>query len=289
MLMMKQVIKLLCISPLFFFSCRWGGNEVLSIQNLNASEMQGIKINEDGMKVKSRFAVPEGFKRKSAKPESFAAYLRNLPLKAVGTKVRYYNGEIKNDRAYEAVVDMEIGKQNLQQCADAVMRLRGEYFYSRKAYDSISFKLTNGFEVAYNRWMKGERVMVSNNETWWQKSAEPSNNYQSFRKYMDFVFSYAGTLSLSASLRSKAFKDIAVGDVFIVGGSPGHAVIVVDVAENKSGEKVFMLAQSYMPAQETQILKNLNDPALSPWYKVDDSDVLLTPEWKFGTDELKGW
>ncbi|WP_334296195.1 DUF4846 domain-containing protein [Clostridioides difficile] len=37
-----------------------------------------------------------------------------------------------------------------------------------------------------------------------------------------------------------------IGDVFIVGGSPGHASIIMDMAENeKTGEKVFMIAQSY--------------------------------------------
>ena len=58
-----------------------------------------------------------------------------------------------------------------------------------------------------------------------------------------------------------------IGDVFIIGGSPGHAVIVVDMAVNpETHEKVFLLAQSYMPAQQIQLLKNNNDPDLSPWY-----------------------
>jgi hypothetical protein len=77
---------------------------------------------------------------------------------------------------------------------------------------------------------------------------------------------YAGTLSLSKSMHTKSIEDMAIGDVFIKGGSPGHAVLIVDLAENEKGEKVFLLAQSYMPAQETQILKNNNDPDLSPWY-----------------------
>ena len=44
-----------------------------------------------------------------------------------------------------------------------------------------------------------------------------------------------------------------IGDVLIQGGSPGHAVIVVDMAENPAtGEKLYLLAQSYMPAQDIQ-------------------------------------
>ena len=83
-------------------------------------------------------------------------------------------------------------------------------------------------------------------------------------------------LKFEKELKSVDINDMQIGDVFIKGGSPGHCVIVVDMAQNKStGEKVFMLAQSYMPAQQTQLLINPND------------DTLNTPEWTFTKDQLK--
>lgn len=246
-------------------------------------------INENGMTIQTRFNPPNGFQRKPTNENSFANYLRNLPLKPAGAKVRYFNGNIKKSDVYDAVVDMEISNKDLQQCADAIMRLRGEYLYSIKAYDQISFTLTNGFKMDYAEWIKGNRVIVNGNQTVWRKTAEPSNTYKDFRNYMEFVFILPGTLSLSKSLHSKNIKDIAVGDVFILGGSPGHAVIVVDVAENNEGEKVFLLAQSYMPAQETQILKNNNDGKLSPWYSANIVEHLYTPEWTFNARQLKTW
>jgi hypothetical protein len=245
-------------------------------------------IEESGMTLQTRFNPPNGFQRKAADENSFANYLRNLPIKPAGTKVKYYNGSIKQNHVYDAVVDMEISDKDLQQCADAVMRLRGEYLYSIKAYDQISFTLTNGFQMDYVEWTKGNRVIVNGNRTVWRKTSEPSNTYKDFRNYMEFVFMYAGTLSLSRTLQSKDIKDIEIGDVFILGGSPGHAVIVVDLAENKNAEKVFILAQSYMPAQETQILKNENDDN-SPWYNVKAFDKLYTPEWTFDFGQLKTW
>ena len=84
-----------------------------------------------------------------------------------------------------------------------------------------------------------------------------------------------------------------IGDVFIRGGfpgsgSPGHAIIVVDMAVNTNdGTGISLLAQSYMPAQEIHILKNPTDLSLSPWYKVDFGDSLYTPEWIFHKNELK--
>jgi hypothetical protein len=246
-------------------------------------------INVQGMTLLTRFNTPTGFERKQVDKGSFSEYLRNLPLKPAGSKVKYYNGKIKPADVYDAVIDMDITAKDLQQCADAIIRLRGEYFYSFKAYNEITFTLTNGFKMDYSEWMKGNRIAVKGNKTSWYKSARPSNTYKDFRNYLDFVFTYAGTLSLSKSLHPKNIKDIAIGDVFIFGGSPGHAVIVVDVAENKQGERVFMLAQSFMPAQETHILKNKKNTNISPWYSANFSGTLYTPQWLFEVGQLKSW
>jgi hypothetical protein len=254
-----------------------------------SSQIAPKLIHPEGMMLQTRFDPPAGFTRKAVDQTSFAYYLRSIPLQPDGSKVHFYNGTVKRDLVYDAVVNMDIGKQDLQQCADAVMRLRGEYLYAQKAYNDISFTLTNGFNVDYAKWMQGYRVAVNGNKTSWYKSAAPSNTPQDFRKYMDFVFNYAGTLSLAKSLKPRNMQDIAIGDVFIVGGSPGHAVIVMDVAENEAGKKVFMLAQSYMPAQEIQVLKNLQDETISPWYAAEIPDQLFTPQWTFSKGQLKTW
>jgi len=48
-----------------------------------------------------------------------------------------YNGTTKTAKVHEAVIDRDPGNRNIQQCADAVIRLRAEYLYSRKAYEAI--------------------------------------------------------------------------------------------------------------------------------------------------------
>lgn len=94
---------------------------------------------------------------------------------------------------------------------------------------------------------------------------------------------------MSKELRAVELKDIQIGDVFIKGGFPGHAVIVVDVATNaKTGDKCFMIVQSYMPAQNIHVLKNPSNTNLSPWYSVAAiKQHVYTPEWTFETNELK--
>ena len=76
------------------------------------------------------------------------------------------------------------------------------------------------------------------------------------------------------------------GDVFVEGGFPGHAVIVLDVAENAHGERLFLLAQSYMPAQDMHVLRA---PGCQhkPWYSAAFKGNLETPEWTFERGDLR--
>lgn len=244
-------------------------------------------INEEGKTIKERIKVPEGFERIKLPDDSFGEYLRNLPLKPHGSKVKYYNGLVKLRDVHVAVIDMDVGKRDLMQCADSVIRLRAEYLYKKGYYDKIHFNFTNGFRADYKKWREGYRIKVEGNNTYWVKQEEFNDDYASFRKYLDMVFAYAGTLSLSKEMKRVSLEDLNIGDVFLEGGSPGHCVIVVDMAENRTtGERIFLLAQGYMPAQEIHILKNPENPEGNPWYSVNFKGKLYTPEWVFTKDQL---
>ena len=260
-------------------------------QNLeqNLPQLQFDYINSQGTTITTRFNPPQGFERVEVNENSFGHYLRKIPLKPHGAIVKYHNGYEK-DRpdVYAAVVDLPIGTKNLHQCADAVMRLKADYHYSREEWDSIHFNLTNGFNLEYRQWKEGKRLKVDGNKTFWYKDSSPSTDKDSYWKYLETVWSFAGTLSLSKELKPIAIENMQIGDVFIQGGSPGHAVIVIDVAINKTtDQKVFMLAQSYMPAQETQILINPRYSELGVWYSSDFEKTLITPEWNFRLGDLK--
>ena len=247
-------------------------------------------VNKEGMTVKDRYLPVEGYVRAEYEDGSFAEFLRNQKLKPYGEKVLYYDGRKKpSNGIYDSVFDVDIGNRDLHQCADAIMLLRADYLYSLGLYDKISFNFVSGFKAEYRKWMDGYRIRVNGNDAEYYKAAESSNTYEDFRKYMDMVFAYSGTLSLEKELESVSIKNMNIGDVFIVGGSPGHAVIVVDMAVNSDGEKIFLLAQSYMPAQQTQILINPMDEDISPWYSLKRKEKLVTPQWTFDLDMLKTW
>ena len=245
-------------------------------------------INPDGAILKDRFAPPDGFSRVKAEPGSFAEFLQALPLKPDGSKVKYFDGREKTSDVYLAVVDYTLGDRDLQQCADAVIRLRAEYLYAVGQQKSIRFNFVSGFTADFSKWASGYDISVKGNNVSWVKNSRNNGSYESFTKYLDVVYAYANTYSLEKELVSKDVSDIAIGDVFIVGGFPGHCVIVVDMAvDEDSGEKVFMLAQSYMPAQDIQILKG--DSEDSPWYSADIDDRLVTPQWRFDKTQLRTW
>ena len=51
-------------------------------------------------------------------------------------------------------------------------------------------------------------------------------------------------------------------------------------------QRVFCIAQSYMPAQNIHVLKNLNNEKMSPWYSLKEGETLKTPEWDFPPNSL---
>lgn len=247
-------------------------------------------INKEGMTIEDRYLPIEGYTRNEYGLHSFAEFLRNQKLKPYGEKILYYDGREKSSNGiYDSAFDVDIGDRDLHQCADAIMLLRGEYLYSQGLYDKISFNFVSGFRAEYQKWMDGYRIEVQGNDVKYYKAKEPSNTYEDFRKYMDMVFAYSGTLSLENELERVNVDNMNIGDVFIVGGSPGHAVIVVDMAINSFGDKIFLLAQSYMPAQQTQLLINPMDEDISPWYALKGKEKLITPQWTFELNSLRGW
>lgn len=236
----------------------------------------------------NRIAPPVGFRRTTVSPDSYADWLRHLPLQEAEAPVLLHNGERKGRQdVHAAVLDIDIGRADLQQCADAVMRLRAEYLYSKDAFSEIHFNYTSGDKVSFDDWRQGRKPKVAGNSiSFSSKTGNTDNSYRNFKKYLIEIFKYAGTASLSKELNKVAIANMEIGDVFIRGGFPGHAVLVVDMAENAHGQKCFLLAQSYMPAQNIHILRNPADATSSPWYSTEFGAILNTPEWTFDRDQL---
>ena len=237
----------------------------------------------------ARVALPAGYSRPTAADGSFGGWLRGLPLKPGRPDVRLFDGRLKSlQSVHHAVVDIDTGTRDLQQCADAIMRLRAEYLFASGHQADIAFKFTSGDLARWTEWSRGMRPAVTGQRVSWRAAAATDDSYPNFRRYLDTVFTYAGSHSLEKELAPvRPDRRVAPGDVFIQGGFPGHAVMVVDVAHHADGSTIFLLAQSYMPAQDIHVLVNPRDELLSPWYRDARTAPLVTPEWTFPPGSLR--
>ena len=141
---------------------------------------QNNLINSNGSTISERFLVPKGYNRLPSQDNSFAYFLQQQVLKPHGSLVHLYNCSEKQNKVAAAVLSVDVGKKDLQQCADAVMRLRAEFLYKTKQYDKLHFKFTNGFNALYSKWREGYRVSVNGNKVNWVKTTKESTSYNSF-------------------------------------------------------------------------------------------------------------
>jgi hypothetical protein len=237
--------------------------------------------------------LPPGYSRLEASPNAFAAWLRHIPLKKDRT-VYLYNGSPKrNQDAQFAVLDVSVGHKDLQQCADAVMRLRAEFLYTARDFLNIDFYTEANVRLNFSEWANGERVRLNGSRL--SSYTLPGGDHYCdtracFDNYLTTVFTYCGTRSLEKQLASIPLNRLTPGDVFIKGGSPGHAMLIVDAAEDKQGHRIYLLAQSYMPAQDIHIVNNPMDRFLSPWYRANlTQSIVETPEYTFAINQLRTW
>ena len=232
-----------------------------------------------------RFAPPPGHHRIALAGDPFGAWLRALPLRPAGSPILLHTGRPRGaQRGAAAIVDIDVGRADLQQCADAIIRLRAEYLRASGRSRALAFRFTNGERYAYADYLAGRRPRPRGNAITWISARSSGDTRAAFRAWLDVVFTYAGTLSLARELRRVAdAATIEPGDVLIQPGSPGHAIIALDVAE-RDGARVALFAQSFMPAQSIHVLRG---PLAGAWYAISADAAIDTPDWRFVAADLR--
>ena len=217
--------------------------------------------------------TPWGYERIDGGDAAYSRYLRSLPLKNKGTKVQLFTGgEARFQSLCYAVVDLPL-LSNAEQCADVCMRLRAEYLFNTRQYGKIRFKNVNGKTMRYGG----------------------GSSRKAFERYLRNVYGVASTFSLSRELEQRPLKDMQPGDVFVYAAADrpgnhkyGHAVMVVDVAQDKHGRKAFLLAEGNTPARDIHVMRNFTNPFRSPWFTFDeDADDLLLAVFLYKSSELR--
>lgn len=214
--------------------------------------------------------APFGYQRIEPQDKSYTAYLRSLPLKPQGNKVQLYTG---GDANYQwlsaAVVDMKL-LSNFEQCADVTMRIRAEYLYKMGRFKDICFTDVNGQKMQY----------------------QGGKNRNAFESYLKRVYGMCNTASLYRETTPRPVREVQPGDVLVYpardGHQYGHAVLVVDVARNRSGKVAVLCVEGNTPAREMHLLRNIAHPRRNPWFILDDDgNDLHISVFSFAPEELR--
>ncbi len=205
--------------------------------------------------------------------QGFGAWLQNMELEPPSVPVTTYDGrEVPGDFH---VVKLPLVSGNLQQCADTAIRLRAEWL--REQGRDISFHATSGDAMPWSRYRDGEKAYEQNGALAW-RDAPP----QSWDQYLSAVFMWAGTRSLRYDTVEDDFP--SAGDVLVLPGSPGHAVIVMAVA-HAPGQHYILVGQGFMPAQRFHIVRGPH----RGWWEWDPEDGARIGPWDFSAGSLRAW
>lgn len=236
----------------------------------------------ESVPLQAAFPVPSGWTRVPVASGSWAEWLRGLPIRQDRTEVLAYDGSEVRYAPAAAVIRMDVGDRNLQQCADTALRLHAEYHWTNgTADDAVGYHYTSGDYLGWKEYRTGERLVVADGDVKRRHNGARRSGYVDFRGYLTRMFIYAGTRSLRLDSTPVApEEELQAGDVFNRGGSPGHAVIVLDVAEREDGDRYALLGQGFMPAQELHVLRS--DEAIDGvWFRLPDAnETLETPSWE---------
>jgi len=258
-----------------------------SIAIVEASNTTPSLINKDSVTIKGRVETPDTYKRVNYPKGSFQEYLRNYKLKPFGSKIiNYDDSEYFWQRGHIGILEVPVPKNGLQQCADALIRIRSEYLWDTNQKDKIGFNFTSGHYCSWLKYAEGYRPKINGNKVTFHKTASANNTKTNFYKYLNLIYMYSGTLSLYNELKSIEDKDLKIGDMLIKGGSPGHIVMICDEAINAKGNKLFLLFQGNTPAQSVHLVKNLENAKISPWYSLKKDAVIPVSNYTFQSSKF---
>lgn len=243
-------------------------NEILENKNLNEVTLTSL-ISENKKTIYTKYKTPKDFIR--TKPfNEFASFINHLPLKSDKLKARLYDGTEKlNEYVYVGVLDLPQPKNNVQYNGNAILRLRAEFLYKTKQFDKINFKTSSRQELKSFLEFAGDDL-----------------SSKKFNEYLEYLLYNVNPSHLHHHLISVPLKEMQIGDVLIQRSqSRGHAAIVMDMASDNNGNKLFLLAHAFYPGQDIYIASNLENDVINPWYPLKDGPI-VTPEWRFMPNDL---
>jgi hypothetical protein len=219
--------------------------------------------------ISSFFNAPKGYTRISVTKNSFEAWIRNLPLKPPQSPVLDFRGKIfksKDDTTVAAVVDWKISNRRLDQCMDILIRFYAEYLWENDLHDKLILPLPGGQFIKWKDWENGFRPKFKGINFDLIKSEKYNPTKDNYDRFLNLVFAETHTQQFYYAYPAIDKKNVQGGDFIVKKGIKGHAVMIVDIAQNSDGNMIALIGQGDTPACEFYLLNYKKD---NPWIPLD--------------------
>jgi len=231
-----------------------------------------------------------GFSRVEASPDGFGDWLRHLPVAKDGTPVT--TARLKLVLAADhpnvaAVIALQPHSERLLSSSNMLIRLRAEYAWTAGRTRGLAFHYTSGHRSSWRAWSDGMRPRVDGRGVVFRRMGMEDASRSSFCGYLETLFRYASSYSLLDDTRQAEDRAIGAGDVLLRPGRPGHALMVLDVVTNTSGEVRVLLGQGGTPAQTFHVLRT--DGGCSWFSLTQDGTIDLGKHGVFRMKHLRHW
>jgi hypothetical protein len=229
------------------------------------------------------------FHRVSTNTGSFAEWLRRLPLKESGSAVLNYKGGVfksGEDSSVAFVVDLDIKGRRLEQCMDIVIRLYAEYLWEARQIEDLKLPLPGGYWLKWQDWKDGLRPVFKGIEVTMRKSAQIDTSFKSYGTYLNTVYSESHTQQFYHTYKPVERSNVQIGDFIVKKGTKGHAIIIVDLAQNEQGEIIALIGNGDTPACQFFLLNYKKDIHWVP-LEFDQETLCLPLKRKMSWDGLR--
>jgi len=242
------------------------------------------------LNIETKFPPPAGYERMFN--DGLSTFIRTHPLKNDNIVNDSYGDSVMNENTWMAVFDYDLGTHKFHQCADAAIYLHAKYNWKAKYYDKLEFNTVSGTLLKFNDYLNGVKYKLKVDHTDlildWTNPSPRLDNIKNFNNWLIKVWGWAGTKSFHHDTISVNMEDIRPGDIFNDGS---HVVSIVDVVINKkTGNKKYMLAQSYMRNGDTNYGEEqyvlLNPSTKDVWYDVNEDNIIDTPMYQYYKTDL---
>lgn len=212
-------------------------------------------------------ALPKGFARVEAAEGSYAEYLRALPLRPQGAKVRTCAGRMLEDQSVaSAVLFYAVPMNGRLMAADVPVNMYSDYLFKSGRADEIAFNLPGNFEARYSAWRDGQRFKDVESLAVLDDNAPADSSFMGYRGYLDKVYHFAKSNTLPEMFSEVAEADVKIGDFAV---TPDKDVLLVADMAVKGSKKALLLICGGSPSTELYVLASPGKKGSTPWHRCD--------------------